>query len=49
MPTVKKIKVNTPVNKKITREEETEGTPTLAVKKRVPTAFKVRQGMIKKK
>lgn len=51
MPSTKKVKVNAPVNKKITRaEEETEeSTPSLALKKKVPTAFKVRQGLTKKK
>jgi|GEM_PF-2855165 len=51
MATVKKIKANTPVNKKILREEEVveEGMPSLAVKKKVATAHKVRQEMMKKK
>jgi len=45
----KKVKVNTQANKKITREEEGESVPTLALKKRIPTAFKVRQSLQKKK
>ena len=45
----KKVKINTQANKKITREEGSEELPTLAMKKRVPTAFKVRQSLQKKK
>ena len=47
--TKKEVKVNTQANKKITREDEGEQLPTLAMKKRVPTAFKVRQTLQKKK
>ena len=45
----KEVKINTQANKKITREDAGDEMPTLAMKKRVPTAFKVRQNMQKKK
>ncbi len=47
--TKKEVKVNTQANKKIMREEGSEEMPTLALKKRIPTAFKVRQSLQKKK
>ena len=48
MTSIKKIKAEAPLAKKITRGEE-EVIPSLQLKERIPTAGKVKQDLVQRK